>query len=86
MIGLGFRALVSECVDMGHDVVAEPLFVFSRFSKIDFVYVLFHLRDLLSCNGKAEFLLGFCKSDPELAEGGDFMMRGKEDRTFQRLI
>ena len=75
---LGFRALQSVSVYVGHDVVANDLLAFFGFVVVDIIGGGLQFCDLLVSDGKAQLLFRFCQCDPEFSPGPEFHFRGKE--------
>ena len=45
-----------------------------------FIQMLFHLSDLMLCNGKSQMHLGFCEGDPEFSKGENLKFFRKNGR------
>ncbi len=73
-----FRALLSESVYVSHNIVAHFLFLSLSCGIINVEYMVFHLRDLLLCDGQAKLHLTFGQSHPKLAPGRELLISRKE--------
>ena len=54
--GPGFGCHIAEGVDVGHDIVAELLFVIGHFGEVDVVQVGGHFLHLILRNGQAKLV------------------------------
>lgn len=71
--GLRFRTLIAECVDVGHHIMAEPLFISFRRGEIDGFQMFFHLGDLYFGNRKSKLSLPFGQGNPQAPESYDLV-------------
>ena len=84
--GAGLGADISPGMNLCHHIMPEGFFIFCGFFVVDILQVGLHFGDLFLRNSHAHGFFGFCQSNPQLVEGGEFhIFRKKILHFFSRI-